>query len=252
MGLNLRLEGIKVVKGGRQVLAVDELYIAGGEVWGLLGPNGAGKSTLLQVVALLERPDQGRLYFDGEPIIWRRRELLRLRRRLSLVFQEPLLLSTTVYQNVALGLRFRGMEEKEISRRVEGWLKLLGLSHLASRYPWELSGGEARKVSLARALVLEPHLLLLDEPFTGLDLPTRTLFLEELRRIVKERNITVLFVTHDYTELPLLADRVVLLSEGRILSTGRPEDLVSLLPGARSLPGPGQRFLPFVTIQSGG
>lgn len=220
------------------MLAVDELYIAGGEVWGLLGPNGAGKSTLLQVVALLEKPEQGRLYFDGEPVIWRRRELLRLRRKLSLVFQEPLLLSTTVYQNVALGLRFRGMGEEEITLRVEGWLKLLGLSHLASRYPWELSGGEARKVSLARALVLEPQLLLLDEPFTGLDVPTRTFFLKELRRIVKDRKITVLFVTHDYTEIPLLADWVAFLSEGRVLSTGRPKDLVPFLSGISSLPRP--------------
>jgi len=237
LGLNLRLEGIKVVKGGRQVLAVDELYIAGGEVWSLLGPNGAGKSTLLQVVALLEKPAQGFLYFDGQPVTWRRQELLRLRRKLSLVFQEPLLLNTTVYKNVALGLRFRGLKEEEIRPKVEGWLKLLGISHLSSRYPWELSGGEARKVSLARALVLEPELLLLDEPFTGLDVPTRTLFLEELRRIVKERKITVLFVTHDYTEVPFLADRVALLAEGRILRIARPEDLASLLPGMSFLRG---------------
>ncbi|MCG0277901.1 MAG: ATP-binding cassette domain-containing protein [Thermanaeromonas sp.] len=235
MGLNLRLEGIKVVKGGRQVLAVDELCIGEGEVWSLLGPNGAGKSTLLKVVALLEKPLQGLLYFDGQPVVWRRKELLGLRRRLSVVFQEPLLLNTTVYKNVALGLHFRGMKKEEIRPKVEGWLKLLGLSHLSSRYPWELSGGEARKVSLARALVLEPELLLLDEPFTGLDVPTRTLLLEELRRIVKERKITVLFVTHDYTEIPLLADRVAILSKGRILGTARPEDLAYLLAGT-SLP----------------
>ncbi|MGI9952564.1 ABC transporter ATP-binding protein [Moorellaceae bacterium AZ2] len=225
MGISLRAEGIKVVKGRRPVLAVEELNIAPGEIWGIIGPNGAGKSTLLHVLALLERPDEGAVYFDGRPVSWRRQEILKLRRELAVVFQDPLLLNTTVYQNVALGLRFRGIKGPEIGRRVQKWLEVLGIGHLALRKPWQLSGGEARRVSLARALVLEPQVLLLDEPFVALDAPTRAALLAELRRLLKARGITALFVTHDFTELPLLADRVAVLLEGRIVQIGRPREI---------------------------
>ncbi|MBE3580889.1 MAG: ABC transporter ATP-binding protein [Thermoanaerobacteraceae bacterium] len=225
MGISLRAEGIKVVKGRLQVLAVDEFDIAPGEIWGIIGPNGAGKSTLLHVLSLLERPDEGTVYFDGRPVNWRRQEIMKLRRQLAVVFQEPLLLNTTVYQNVALGLRFRGVKGPEMGRRVQKWLEILGIAHLALRKPWELSGGEARRVSLARALVLEPQVLLLDEPFVALDAPTRAALLVELRRLLQARGITALFVTHDFTELPLLADRVAVLLEGRIVQTGRPRDI---------------------------
>ncbi|GFN21741.1 ABC transporter ATP-binding protein [Thermanaeromonas sp. C210] len=225
MGISLRAEGIKVVKGRLQVLAVDEFDIAPGEIWGIIGPNGAGKSTLLHVLSLLERPDEGTVYFDGRPVNWRRQEIMKLRRQLAVVFQEPLLLNTTVYQNVALGLRFRGVKGPEMGRRVQKWLEILGIAHLALRKPWELSGGEARRVSLARALVLEPQVLLLDEPFVALDAPTRAALMVELRRLLQARGITALFVTHDFTELPLLADRVAVLLEGRIVQTGRPRDI---------------------------
>ncbi|MGB9860079.1 MAG: ATP-binding cassette domain-containing protein [Moorellaceae bacterium] len=230
MGISLRAEGIKVLRGDRQILAVEKLDIKEGEIWGLIGPNGAGKSTLLHVLALLEKPAEGDLYFGRERVNWRRREILKLRRQLAVVFQEPLLLNATVYQNVALGLRFRGLKRAEIDERVDRWLKLLNIRHLTLRRPWQLSGGEARRVSLARALVLEPEVLLLDEPFVALDAPTRALLLAELRTILKSAGITAIFVTHDFTELPLLADQVATLLEGRILKTGPPQELLWLYP----------------------
>jgi len=230
MGISLRVEGVKVLRGDRQILAVERLDIKEGEIWGLIGPNGAGKSTLLHVLALLEKPAEGDLYFGKQRVSWRRREIFKLRRQLAVVFQEPLLLNATVYQNVALGLRFRGLKRAEIDERVNRWLKLLNISHLALRKPWQLSGGEARRVSLARALVLEPEVLLLDEPFVALDAPTRALLLTELRTLLKSAGITTIFVTHDFTELPLLADQVATLLEGRILKIDHPEELLWSYP----------------------
>lgn len=230
MGISIKAAGVKVLRGDRQILAVEKLDIKEGDIWGIIGPNGAGKSTLLHVLALLEKPAQGDLYFGRERVNWGRREILKLRRQLAVVFQEPLLLNATVYQNVALGLRFRGLTRAEIDERVERWLKLLNIRHLALRKPWQLSGGEARRVSLARALVLEPEVLLLDEPFVALDAPTRALLLAELRTILKSAGITTIFVTHDFTELPLLADQVATLLEGRIFKTGHPQELLWLYP----------------------
>jgi len=131
MGISIRAEGLRVSKGGREVLAVDNLEIGRGEVWGLIGPNGAGKSTLLQVLALLEEPDSGSIFFDGQKIDYHR--ALSWRRQLAVVFQEALLLDTTVFNNVAVGLRFRGIPWPVVKERVERWLEVLRISHLAGR-----------------------------------------------------------------------------------------------------------------------
>ncbi|MCR4419057.1 MAG: ABC transporter ATP-binding protein [Clostridia bacterium] len=220
-----RLEEIEVWKAGRCVLQVPELSLAEGEVLGLIGPNGAGKTTLLLVLAGLEVPHRGRLVFRGREIRGER-ERQALRRRLAVVFQEPLLLNTTVYNNVAAGLRFRGMTGTEIRSRVHRWLARLGIADLARRPARALSGGEAQRVSLARALVLEPEILLLDEPFASLDAPTRGGLLEELSAILTSTGLTAVFVTHDFRELPALAHRAAALLEGRILQTGTPEEVL--------------------------
>ncbi|MDN5343964.1 MAG: tungstate transport system ATP-binding protein [Clostridia bacterium] len=224
MSISIRAEGLRVVKGGRQVLAVDRLTLGRGEVWGLIGPNGAGKSTLLQALALLEKPAAGAIYFDGQRVDYR--QALSWRRQLAVVFQEPLLLDTTVFNNVAMGLRFRGLARAAIKERVEHWLAALQISHLAERPARRLSGGESRRVSLARAFVLEPQVLFLDEPFAALDAPTRGALLEDLQALLRSTGITAVFVTHDFTELPLLADRVAALQGGRVVQTGRPEDIL--------------------------
>ncbi|MEW8958345.1 MAG: ABC transporter ATP-binding protein [Moorella sp. (in: firmicutes)] len=220
MGIEIRLEGIRVQKGGREVLAVDELVVRGSEVWALIGPNGAGKSTLLEVMALLEEPDRGRVFYDGHKIDYRR--ALFWRRRMAVVFQEALLLDTTVFNNVALGLRFRGYPRSVIKDKVEHWLEVFRIGNLADRPARCLSGGEAQRVSLARAFVLEPQVLFLDEPFAALDLPTRSSLIEELHYILRQTGITAVFVTHDFTELPFLADHVAALQGGRIIQCGTP------------------------------
>lgn len=221
-----RLEGLEVVKEGRTILQVEELTLYEGEVLGVIGPNGAGKSTLLLVLAGLERPARGRIQFRGRETSGRGGDLV-LRRRLAMVFQEPLLVDASVYDNVALGLRFRGLPEREVRKKVQHWLSRLGLEGLEARRARTLSGGEAQRVSLARALAVEPEVLLLDEPFAALDSPTRDALLEDLHAILNATGQTTVFVTHDFRELPFLAHRVAVMFGGRILQVASPAEVLS-------------------------
>ncbi|WP_027718048.1 ABC transporter ATP-binding protein [Desulfovirgula thermocuniculi] len=215
-------------RGKRKILDVESFGLEEGEVLALLGPNGAGKSTLLQVLALLLKPTRGEVLFRGSLV--GPREALLVRRRMAVVFQEPLLLNTTVYENVAAGLKLRGLPAGEIKKRVGHWLARLGIEHLAGRRPHQLSGGEARRVSLARAFVLEPEVLLLDEPFAALDLPTRLALLEDLGKLLRDTGTSTVFVTHDLTEVPHLTGQAALLKEGRLIYRGSFTGLCGLSP----------------------
>jgi tungstate transport system ATP-binding protein len=211
-------------------LEVPHLTVHYGEVLALLGPNGAGKTTLLRVMGLLQPPSDGVIRFGGT--LPSGSNALAIRRRIAMVFQEPLLLNTTVYQNVALGLRLRGLGRAEIRERAEPWLERLGIAHLSARSARTLSGGEAQRTSLARAFAVNPELLLLDEPFGGLDPASREALLRDFRRIVEQRHVTTVFVTHDRAEAFALADRVGVLTAGQILQLGS-RDEVFLRPASR-------------------
>jgi molybdopterin-binding protein len=222
MSVDLALRGVVVRRGKRLVLDVPALEVPSGQVLAVLGPNGAGKSTLLQVLAMLDRPASGEVLFGGVPARGREHSL---RRRMAVVFQESLLLSGSVHDNVALGLRLRGVGRSERARRASVWLDRLGISALARRPAHALSGGEAQRVSLARALALEPDVLLLDEPFSGLDAPTRLSLLSDLARLVRGARLTTVFVTHDRDEALHLADRVAVLIGGRLRQEGTVEEV---------------------------
>jgi len=211
----VELSGIRMARGGRAVLDVPALDVHQGEILAVIGPNGAGKSTLLRVLGLLEAPDAGRLRFRGALVT--ERDGLALRRRIASVFQEPLLADTTVHDNVALGLRFRGVDRRRIGPRVALWLERFGIAHLGARHARTLSGGEGQRTALARALVVEPEVLLLDEPFSSLDPPTREALLDDLGRILREERVTTVLVTHDRAEAMVLGDRVGVLMHGRLL-----------------------------------
>ncbi len=214
----LALQEILVRYGEAPILDVPSLTVHPREVLAIIGPNGAGKSTLLRVMGLLEAPMRGKVTFRGHDVV--RGNALPLRRRMATVFQDPLLLNTSVYNNATLGLALRGQGRRSMERQVRPWLERLGIAHLAQRPTRSLSGGEAQRTSLVRALVLNPELLLLDEPFSALDPPTREGLLLDLETILRETGITTVFVTHDRNEAFMLGDRVAILIASKLLQVG--------------------------------
>lgn len=222
----ISVESLEVRYLKKTILQIPHLSVEKGEILAVIGPNGAGKSTLLQVLALLQKPSRGRVLFDGQKVT-DRSDLVALRRRLALVFQESLLFRGSVFDNVALGLRLRGAPKREIKHRVNHWLAKLNISHLASRSVAKLSGGEAQRVNLARALVLNPEVFLLDEPFASLDPPTQASLIEDLQNILAETKITTVFVTHNRTEALMLGERLVVMIDGQIAQLDTPENVFS-------------------------
>jgi tungstate transport system ATP-binding protein len=224
--LLLSVQNLQVEIAGRTLLVVPTLAIQRGEVLAVLGPNGAGKSTLLQALACLREATTGTLTFDNQHVDLRN-PTLDFRRRLAVVFQEPLLFDTTVAENVASGLKLRRVASATIRDKVSQWLERLGITHLARRQARTLSGGEAQRVSLARAFVLDPDFLLLDEPFSALDAPTRESLIDLFHRLQRHTETTTLFVTHDRQEALRLADRIAVMERGVIVQVGTPEEVFS-------------------------
>jgi len=225
----IEIHDLLVERDGRPVLTIDHLRIERGEVLAVLGPNGAGKTTLLLVLARLLKPRRGTLQFQSQagPI----ENDLAYRRRLSVVMQEPLLLDRSVFDNVAAGLRFRHLPDGEVRERTAAWMEKLRITHLRGRPGLRLSGGEAQRVALARAFVLEPELLLLDEPFASLDAAARQVLRGELRRLLSETRTTTVFITHDPGEVQGLATRSVWLEDGRLIDQA-PEERDAALPSS--------------------
>lgn len=223
MSAILEIHDLLVRLDQKTVLEIDSLSVENGEILAITGPNGAGKSTLLLAVARLVKPERGVITFDGS--LASGESDTRYRRHLSLVLQEPLLLDTTVFENVATGLRFRKLPHNEVELRVETWLKRFGIEHLRDRSSRKLSGGEAQRVSLARAFCLQPRLLLLDEPFSALDAPSRSSLLEDLRSILAETDTTTLFITHDLKEAARLGDKMAVILNGKVHQVGTPTEI---------------------------
>ena len=221
----LALRNIRVQYGAATVLDLPFMNICDREIVAIVGANGAGKSTLLRVMGLLERPTCGSVSFRGKPAA--PDDYLALRRRMASVLQAPLLLDNSVYANVALGLKLRGVSREQVERRLRPWLERLGIAELADRRARTLSGGEARRTCLARALVLEPELLLLDEPFSGLDTPSRAVLLPDLQRVLTQSGAAVVIVTHDPREAAALANRTGVLSRGKLLQMAPTEEIFS-------------------------
>ena len=215
----LKAEGLHVRRGGALVLDIPVLDIFPDQVLALIGPNGAGKSTLLLTLACLLKPSGGHFSFNGREIDADRGDV-EYRRRIAMVFQEPLLFDATVFDNVAAGLKIRGVGREEIGRVVPGYLELFGIAHLAKRSARKLSGGEAQRASLARAFVTKPEIVFLDEPFSSLDPPTREALIGDLERILRETHTTAVASTHDQTEALRLADRMAVMNGGRIAQIG--------------------------------
>jgi molybdopterin-binding protein len=227
----LRARELRVRRGDVTLVEVDDFAVRGGDVHVLLGPNGAGKSTLLQALNGLE-PAEGRLTFGDRPVRTRA-DRLALRRGTAAVFQKPHLLDATVRANVESGLRLRGVGRAEARPRAAAALDLLGVSHLAARRPAGLSGGECQRVSIARALAVEPAVLFLDEPLGALDPPTRRSLVDDLLRIFARSAMAVVWVTHDRDEALAVGDVVTYLEAGRVVQTGPVLELFAR-PASRS------------------
>jgi len=225
----------KVVKayGGGEVLHVDSLDIHWGEVFGIVGPSGSGKSTLLRLLDFLEPPTAGRIHFHDHSVNGAGSVPLTIRRQVTTVFQKPVLLNTTVYGNVAYGVKIRG--EKEVEVKVNEALARVGLMEFARAPVRTLSGGEAQRVALARAMVVEPQVLLLDEPTANLDPYNVGLIEGIVADLNRRKGTTIVLVTHNVFQAKRLAHRVALLLEGRIVEVSPAERFFSSPSDPRTL-----------------
>jgi ABC-type sulfate/molybdate transport systems ATPase subunit len=213
--VSISCRGLRVAARGRPLLEVDLLEIADGETVAVLGQNGAGKSTLLRALARLEPAATcDEMLLDGGPVT-----SAQLRAAVAAVLQRPVLQRASVLDNAAAGLRLRGMRRARARRLARPWLDALGIAHLAARHARTLSGGEAQRVAIARALAVGSRVLLLDEPFAGLDATTRADLIADLRTAL-DHSTAVLLVTHDRDEAAALAQRTALLVRGRIRQLG--------------------------------
>ncbi len=212
----------------REVLQDLNLSIGKGEVFALIGPTGAGKTTLLRIIDLLEVPGAGEIYFDGKRIPRSGKQRLETRRRMSFIQQKPQVFNLSVYDNIACGLRWRGEKKNEIAEKVDHIVEMVGLQGYKNRNARTLSGGEAQRVALARSLVLEPEVLLLDEPTANLD-PVSTEKIEQLiSYVARQRNTTMIMATHAMSQGQQLADRIGVLLDGRLVQTGNATDIFRL------------------------
>ena len=218
------IEARQVTKRFGDFVALDDVSVEvpTGSLTALLGPSGSGKSTLLRVIAGLERPDAGQVVIDGVDMM---RHSAR-RRGIGVVFQHYAAFKhLTVWENVAFGLKVRRRSRAEIRARVAELLALVQLEPFAKRYRAQLSGGQRQRMALARALAVEPRVLLLDEPFGALDARVRNELRAWLRRLHDEAHVTTVFVTHDQEEAMELADEIVVINHGRVEQIGAPRDL---------------------------
>ena len=222
----LEAKNLEVNRGGAILIRIPSLLIQEGEIFSLIGPNGAGKTTLLQTLSHLLKPFQGEIFFRGNGVE-SNHSVLEYRRKLAMVFQEPLLFDTTVFKNVTSGLKIRGMKKGEIRNRAMEQLERFGITHLKDRSAKTLSGGEAQRTSLARAFALQPEILLLDEPFSSLDPPTRDSLIDDLEYILQQTRTTAVFATHDRLEALRLSDRIAVMNQGKILQVGSPGEVMN-------------------------
>ena len=224
--LIFKVRNLKKVYNNKIVLDVDNLNFQEGKIYAIVGPNGSGKTTLLNILNLLEKPDEGQIFFYDQEITNKSNsDTLEIRRRMTLVNQDPFLFHSTVYDNIAYGLKIRSIPSKVQKSRIRSALNIVGLSGFKDRKANQLSGGEAQRVVIARALVIEPEVLFLDEPTTNIDQKHIDVVERIIKKIKKEIKTTVIFSTHDLSQAYRLADEVISLLDGKIIKQV-PENLL--------------------------
>ncbi|MFB0567374.1 MAG: ATP-binding cassette domain-containing protein [Candidatus Bathyarchaeia archaeon] len=209
---------------GKKALENVNFKVEDGEVFAVIGPNGAGKTTLLRILDLLDTPTSGSVYFNGVAVDYAK-TLLALRRRIAIVFQQTVLFNTSVFNNVAYGLKIRGENKRNIREKVKEVLQLVRLQGFEPKNALDLSGGEAQRVALAQALIIEPELLLLDEPTANLDPKNVSIIEEALSWINKQQKTTLIMTTHNMAQAQNLANNVALLFNGNIKKIGPAKEI---------------------------
>lgn len=221
----LQLQNVKVIANKQTLLDVPSFSLQKGDSMGVIGPNGAGKSTFLKVMSFLQAPTEGKvLYKEDEK---QANSLpLELRRNFAVALQQSLLFDMSVQNNVALGLKLRKGNKKQVNEKVDFWLEKFRISHLAKKNAKSLSGGEAQRVNLARALILDPEVLFLDEPFSALDFPTKAQLIQDFKEILNDTNTTTLFVSHDLLEIKHLTKSLAVIINGNVKQVGNTKDVI--------------------------
>ena len=213
--------------GEQRILKDIDVSIDRNEVFALIGPTGAGKTTLMRLLDLLEAPTSGKIYFDGIDVTHSKHLRVEARRRMSFVFQKPVVFNMSVFDNIACGLRWRHENREAIRQQVNSVLELVGMADHKDRNARTLSGGETQRVAIARALAVKPEVLFLDEPTANLD-PVSVAKIEELLAyVIREQRTTVVMATHDMAQGQRLAGRIGVLMTGRLLQVGHPNDIFS-------------------------
>ncbi len=221
----LRIENLGQAYKDAVILTDINLSLERGEVFALIGPTGSGKTTLMKLIDLLTKPSLGSIYFDEVDVTEAESDRLAARRRMSLVQQKPIVFNMNVYDNVAVGLRWRGVAKNSIREKAEHALDLVGMADYAHRDAKTLSGGETQRIALARALVIQPDLLLLDEPTANLDPNSVSKIEEVIEHVIKEHEISVFMTTHDMVQGQRLSHKVGVLIDGQMLQMGKPDEI---------------------------
>ena len=211
--------------GERDILKNINLCVDKGEVFAMIGPTGAGKTTLLRLIDLIDVPTSGKIYFDGVDTAESARMRLEVRRRMAFVLQKPVVFNMSVYDNIAYGLKWRGVRKSRLREKVNSVLEVVGLSADKNRNARILSGGEAQRVAIGRAIAIEPEVLLLDEPTANLDPVSASRIEELITSIIQRYATTIIMATHDMSQGQRLADRIGVLINGELLQTGSSRDV---------------------------
>jgi tungstate transport system ATP-binding protein len=214
--MNISLHNITKKFGDKTILNIDQLDFKAGMITGIIGPNGSGKSTLMKIIAGLDKEYTGLLYIEGQEM---NKEICK---NMTLVFQKPYLINTDVYNNIAYPLKIRGLSQVEIKNKTDKMIELLQLKEIMKQNARSLSGGEMQKVALARAIVFEPKLLLLDEPTSNIDPKTMQLMENAIKYINQHCNTTVVLVTHNIRQLQRVCSQAVFMLDGKVVE----QDLV--------------------------
>jgi tungstate transport system ATP-binding protein len=217
--MRIEIDSLTKKYNDKAVLDIPEMEFQEGRLWGILGPNGSGKTTLVRIVAGILNPSSGNVLYRGDSYNDN------IKMDMTLVFQRPYLIRSTVFENIAYPLRIRDIEEKEISHRVDELIDSFKIQSIRDQKAWTLSGGEAQKVALARALVFKPKILILDEPTSNIDPESIMLLEERILDYYQREKPTILMVTHNIQQAKRLCNRIAFMNEGRIIDSGTPSDI---------------------------